>query len=290
MRLKSFIHIAVLLMLAVSFASCGQRKVVLIQDVNLTGFTFIETNTTTMDNIELIYEHNDQIMTSTMTAVTTQKVEEQIISPGRIRVHIIEDIAQTAVNMDGDAPEAIEEKGVLHDKVLIAERIGAQWIYALEEDPDPSESQQSRLDDLASLKEQEDIIYPKEMISVGQLWEIDPEAISKMFGIEQILHSTGEGTLQFEEVTMYNGYECALLTLNMTVSAEIIDDELGRSQMNLEAEGKIYRSLELFRDIGTEIRGVINIHSEDEETGMTVTMQGPVLINSHVEITEIDPS
>lgn len=289
MRTKSFVYVGLLMLLPIIFAGCGQRKVVLQQEIDLTGFVFTETTTTTMDNIELIYEQEDQVMTTNMTAVTRQIIEEEILSPNRSRVHIIKDIAETDVDLEQGTPESQKEKGVLHDKLLVAERIGLEWEYSLKEG-EPTENQQAKLDELARNKEYENIIYPEEMVTVGQHWDIEPETISRMFGVEQVLHSTGEGTMQFQEITMYDGYECALLTLNMTVSAEIIDDELGRSQMNLEVEGKVYRSLELFRDIGTKLKGVINIRSEDEETGMAVTMQGPVLIESHVAVTDIEPS
>lgn len=128
-----------------------------------------------------------------------------------------------------------------------------------------------------------DELWSHGKLRVGDSWTVGGEKLAEIVGASiQNIH--GQMRCQFERIADYNGESCALISVQIDMTAGLPDGLHGTT--SLSGEGHIYGSLARRIDVFTRLTGVLEIRVEETSEGQSIktTIQGPVVLEETVTV------
>ncbi|MFC2171698.1 hypothetical protein ACFLU6_03585 [Acidobacteriota bacterium] len=198
--------------------------------------------------------------------------------PASVRISFIEDSDKRVFEMLGQRNTETDE-ATLVGKTIQADLTEGRWV-AHPEDGELTHEQQAELEVIESSLDFTDEMYPEQGIKVGHSWTIDPIYSTQWLG-PNVREAGGTIDFEFQKITDVEGERCAQLRLVLDITAKLAE---GNDQMevNLSVSGSIFRSLDNFIDVKTELDGETRLEGAVTDGDQTVhaTMKGPVTIRS----------
>lgn len=201
----------------------------------------------------------------------TTITETEYLSPTKVRVTYVSDMSRTRFSIAGN-DQAETEPNPLDGATVIGTLKNGSWVYSLEHGI-PTQKQAKELDDKSESTGTSDAIYPSKPLAVGESWDAPTSAIRSYLG-NDFLNLSGSVSMHFDSIADHMGEKCAKIFVSIQVSGNRLDSDNQEQDIELGAQGHIYRSLERFVDVSYDLKGQLKMIGQ-LDSNLTVGITGP---------------
>ncbi len=249
------------------------------------GRTFMVKKHMTMTDAKLGMNVAGQQVDGKMNMTENQDVIYEFLSADKVRLTYKVDAGVNETTMMGQAQKEEKVKAA-QGKVFIAEKKDGEWTAKLEKgeikEDEKKEIEKEIKSIIQNLKDDGDAkMYGTKPRKIGDSWKVDA---SVMPGMEELKNIEGEVTVSFLEVKEFQSNKCAVLKVSFDVKGDMDDEDLKGATMGFSGDGRVIRSLSLFRDLKFEGEGKMKMDGKVEiQPGVLadMVMVGPMKMSIH---------
>ena len=128
-------------------------------------------------------------------------------------------------------------------------------------------------------------LFPDKPVKMRSEWEVKPETLLEAIMGETFTNGSGKVTLLVNKVFTFDNQKTAEIGVSMRhIQGTMIDEDGGDTEVNLDAYGTLYRSLESLHTTRVEFKGNISLSTKSPEA--TVTFSGPFECRANSDVTQ----
>ena len=253
----------------------GQRAVALrSKGGRPAGTRFNHTAALTMGDANLLTTVGDETVAGKVTTMLLDKWDLSEISPTE-RQFRIREMSLTNVTTFKGRPKEDRTESTLAGIVFEVTRADETSGWKLS----PPERKLTHLQEI-DLKmlgnlwdDGTDALYPEQPVELRQSWKADPKAFG-MIVSPRLKVDDGAVTCKLDQITVMEGERCAAITVDIDITG--VFEMAGDSgiQVQIALTGTIFRSIEKFFDMRTELKGSMQMEMAFPEDDTTITIDG----------------
>jgi hypothetical protein len=212
------------------------------------------------------------------TTVEHPSAEQKVVDLRRwANVHLIEipDSGEPRVNQTEDSP--------LTGWKLAADRLsGGEWRYRFANPAAVPEHERERftalLEELNRVEAGAAAFYQGHDLEVGESWQVPVDSLVRWFG-DEVDGYVGDVNVSVDRLEEDQSQQCAVMKISLQAQGKMRDPEGQTLDMVMNAEGEIWRALELREDLKVDIRGEVTLKAAVSAQEIEMVVTGPLIIS-----------
>jgi hypothetical protein len=272
----------------VLFAGCsGPRPSGLRGPAPKKGQEFRTESTFRIDDGKIVVRAGDTTIEGVFSLSTAEVEEGRILSVRereieKEEVTIVLDDTDVAFLFDGER-KTEKERGALVGKRILKRRVDGKTMSTLVGESATPE-QEAALNSLDAL-DSDAYLYPDTSVPPGHRWRVDAVHLKRYFGLES-QEVAGDVSMTYAGTESRNGEPCAVIAVALKASWRETDENRQVRKVELDGNGRTYRSMKTGWDIESTLSGAMTITATEVEEGESVqtVMSGPVTLESRSTI------
>ena len=193
----------------------------------------------------------------------------------KCQTKVIKEVMDVSVDIGGE-PMSIPSE--LQGEIIISERVGEnKWKHSLV-DTKPSEKQKRDLDNRNGI-ENDDDLYPKDKVKVGETWKVEAKALAKLLG-NSFTDIKGDLKQKFLKTEDIDEQKCAVVESKGTVKAKMKDEE-GKPTMDVELDLTVttWKAIKSGVALKEKFDGTIKLKGTQkiEDARAEIELSGPIV-------------
>jgi hypothetical protein len=198
----------------------------------------------------------------------TEVMEVTKNEPSKLKIIYVTDTVHMKFRIPNQPENDITDNGVFHGRSLIMEKNSGIWKQTLT-GAKPTPAQARALQTERAF----DDLYPLHRVKRGETWKIEGPRLRRLVGMSDALSFEGAGTGTFEDVVTKNNEQCALIHMQISIKARVLDEQNNEAETELSAAGYVYRSIARLCDVETEMTGQLKYEGTVVEQGRAIRMK-----------------
>ncbi|MBK1855811.1 hypothetical protein JO972_12645 [Verrucomicrobiaceae bacterium 5K15] len=245
------------------------------------GTVIVDTESMSMKDCQLTVAVQGQKIQGMMTRTGMKQRTATFDSADQITVVVNQSTSKTSTVMNGQSQVQPQETAPLHGQTVILTKTGDSWSGALQSG-EATEKQLKAIENMATaLNGDGDSrhIYGTSPRKVGDSWEVDTAKLTFLSRVEG--KTEGTFTVSFDDIEMYQGYQCALLTAKVDVTTPMGEGDM---KVHLKGDFTIRRSLEHLVDLDNQMTGSMTMSGSINQGPGTMKVEGPMTVSQASEL------